>query len=234
MSDSGSVVVVGATSEIGKRIARHYADQGSSVIATSRDPGRASAAAGEIGGDASGIAVDLTKPNEISDAVAGVGPVSRLVLVAVERDHNMIEEYDIDGAANLVMMKMIGYLETVHALLDRMDDDSSVVFFGGLAKDRPYPGSTTVTSVNGGVAAMIRTLALQIAPIRVNAIHPSIVGDSPFWADKPPEMLDAFRARTPIGRLITMDEVTDAVVFLLENTGMNGVNLRIDGGWMLS
>ena len=78
-------------------------------------------------------------------------------------------------------MKLVGYTETVHTLLDRLSDDSSIVLFGGRAKDRPYPGSTTVTTVNGGISAMIRTLAIQLAPIRINAIHPGIVGDSPFW-----------------------------------------------------
>ena len=127
-------------------------------------------------------------------------------------------------------MKLVGYTETVHALLDRLSDDSSIVLFGGRAKDRPYPGSTTVTTVNGGISAMIRTLAIQLAPIRINAIHPGIVGDSPFWEGKP---LDHVVARTPTGRLATMTEVVDATEFLLENRAMNGEELYVDGGWML-
>lgn len=234
MSEQGSVVVVGATSEIGKRIARRYANDGRSVIVTSRDRNRAAAVAGEIGGESTGVAVDLAKPKQIAAALAGIGPVDRLVIVAVERDENSVRDYNIDGATNLVMMKMIGYLEVVHALVDRMGGDASVVLFGGLAKDRPYPGSTTITSVNGGVTAMVRTLAVEIAPIRVNAVHPAVVGDSPYWVDKPPGVLDALVARTPLGRLVTMDEIADAVVFLLENAAVNGINLRVDGGWMLT
>jgi NAD(P)-dependent dehydrogenase (short-subunit alcohol dehydrogenase family) len=82
----------------------------------------------------------------------------------------------------------------------------------------------------GGIASLIRTLAIELAPIRFNAIHPGIVGDSPFWESKP---LDAVVARTPTGRLVTMAEVVDATVFLGENGGVNGVNLYVDGGWML-
>jgi len=234
MSEQGSVVVVGATSEIGKRIARRYANEGRSVVVTSRDADRAAAVAGEIGGESTGVAVDLAKPKQIAAALAGIGPVDRLVIVAVERDENSVRDYNIDGATNLVTMKMIGYLEVVHALVDRMGGDASVVLCGGLAKDRPYPGSTTITSVNGGVTAMVRTLAVEIAPIRVNAVHPAVVGDSPYWADKPPGVLDALVARTPLGRLVTMDEIADAVVFLLENAAVNGINLRVDGGWMLT
>lgn len=109
-------------------------------------------------------------------------------------------------------------------------DESSVLLFGGRAKDRPYPGSTTVTTVNGGVSSMIRTPAIELAPVRFNAIHPGIVGDSPFWKDSP---LDAVVKRTPTGRLTTMADVLEATVLLLENRAMNGTNLYIDGGWML-
>jgi NAD(P)-dependent dehydrogenase (short-subunit alcohol dehydrogenase family) len=234
MNEPGSVVVVGATSEIGKRVARRYVDDGRSVVVTSRDAGRAAVLADELGGGSTGVAVDLTRPKEIAAALAGIGPVDRLIIVAVERDENSVRDYDIDGATNLVTMKMIGYLEVVHTLLERMGDDAAIVLFGGLAKDRPYPGSTTVTSVNGGVTAMVRTLAVEIAPIRVNAVHPAVVGDSPYWAGKPPEVLDALAARTPLGRLVTMDEIADSVVFLLENAAVNGINLRVDGGWMLT
>jgi NAD(P)-dependent dehydrogenase (short-subunit alcohol dehydrogenase family) len=87
--------------------------------------------------------------------------------------------------------------------------------------------------VNGGVMTMVHTLAVELAPLRVNAIHPAVVGDSPYWANKPAAVLDALRARTPLGELVTIDDVVDATVFLLENRSVTGVNLRVDGGWML-
>ncbi|MEX0667867.1 MAG: SDR family oxidoreductase, partial [Acidimicrobiia bacterium] len=86
-------------------------------------------------------------------------------------------------------------------------------------------------TINGGVTSMVKTLALQLAPTRVNAVHPGIVGDSPYWAGK---NVDGVIARTPGGRLATMDDITGAVAFLLENRGTNGVNLNVDGGWMLT
>jgi NAD(P)-dependent dehydrogenase (short-subunit alcohol dehydrogenase family) len=67
----------------------------------------------------------------------------------------------------------------------------------------------------------------------VNAIHPGIVGDSPYWASKPPAVLEAVRSRTPGGRLVTIVDVVGATEFLLENEGVNGVNLMVDGGTML-
>jgi NAD(P)-dependent dehydrogenase (short-subunit alcohol dehydrogenase family) len=118
-------------------------------------------------------------------------------------------------------------------LAPRLGRDSSVVLFGGLAKDRPYAGSTTVTTVNGGVTGLIRTLAVELAPVRFNAVHPGVVGDSPYWSAKPKAVLEGIRSRTPTGRLVTMRDVVGAVVFLLENASMNGVNLRVDDGWLL-
>lgn len=233
MAENGSVVVVGGSASIGKRLAQYYADQGRKVIVTSRDAGRANAAAQDIGGDCQGLALDISKPHEIEDALAGVDNVEHLALVAVERDQNTIKDYNLAGALNLVTLKLVGYTQVVHVLAPRMREDSSIVLFGGLAKDRPYPGSTTVTTVNGGVMTMIHTLAIELAPVRVNAIHPAFVGDSPYWAAKPPEVLDGHRARTPLGRLVTIDEIVHATVFLFENRGVTGVNLRVDGGWML-
>jgi NAD(P)-dependent dehydrogenase (short-subunit alcohol dehydrogenase family) len=79
---------------------------------------------------------------------------------------------------------------------------------------------------------MVRTLVLELAPRRVNALHPAIVGDSPQWIDMPDERRQALVSRTPIGRLVTMAEVVGACRFLLENQAINGINLSVDGGWM--
>jgi len=234
MAGDGTVVVVGGSSGIGQELARHYADAGVRVVVTSRDQGRAEAAAAGVGGDTTGVAVDLTQPETIAGQLAGVGPVDRVALVAVLRDENTVRDYNLAGATNLATMKLIGYTEVVHTLSDRMHDMSSILLFGGLAKERPYPGSTTVTTVNGAVSSMIRTMAIELAPIRVNAIHPAVVGDSPYWRDKPQAVLDNLVARTPMGRLITTEDVVGACVFLLENNGMNGINLNIDGGWLLT
>jgi NAD(P)-dependent dehydrogenase (short-subunit alcohol dehydrogenase family) len=226
----GSVVVIGGTAGLGYEVAAHYHRQGHDVVITGRDAERTRAVAAEMGEGVTGIGSDLSEPETIADSLAGVGPVSRLVLAGVARDNNPVRDYVIERAVDLVVMKLVGYTETIHTLVDRLGPDSSVVLFGGRAKDRPYPGSTTVTTVNGGVSALIRTLAIELAPIRFNALHPGIVGDSPFWAGKP---LDHVLARTPTGRLVSMAEVVDATVFLLENRAVNGVDLYVDGGWML-
>ena len=234
MAEQGSAVIIGGTSGLGKQLAGVLAKRGDEVIVTGRDAARAQAAAREIGGRTRGLAVDLANPSEIAGKLGDVGAVKYLVIAAIERDDNSVRKFDAARAARLVTLKLVGYPEVVHTLAPRFTPDASIVLFGGLAKERPYPGSTTVTTVNGGVNNMIKTMAVELAPVRVNAVHPGIVGDSPAWNGKPPEVLQRVVARTPLGRLVTMDEVVGSVLFLLDNRGVNGVNLYMDGGWLLT
>ena len=226
-----ATVVIGGTSGLGKEVVRHYAGNGHEVILSGRDSARSRSIAEEIGGNTTGIALDLTRPKELAGALSKVGPVQYLVLAAIDRDNNTVKDYNIDSAIGLVISKLVGYSEVIHTLSDRLSENSAIVLFGGQARERPYPGSTTVTTINGGVTSMVKTLAIQLAPTRVNAIHPGIVGDSPYWSGK---NVDGVIARTPGGRLVNMEDITGAVAFLLENRGTNGVNLNVDGGWMLT
>ena len=233
MDKPGTVLVVGGTCDLGKHLAQHYANAGYPVIVTSRDLSRAQATASEIGGGCTGRAVDLANPHGIANALAGVEDVQHLALVALHRDENKVREYNIDEAIKLVTLKLVGYTECIHVLAPKMREDASIVIFGGLARNQPYPGSTTITTVNGGVSTLINSLALELTPIRVNAIHPGQVGDTPAWLSKPKEVLDNLKSRTALGRLVTIEDVIHATVFLLENRGVTGVNLRVDGGRMM-
>lgn len=230
MAERRSLVVIGGTAGIGREIAQRAVVRGDQVVISGRDIARTAGIAKELGGDARGIAVDLSEPESIAAGLADVERVDHLVLAAIERDMNTVAEYDVAKALRLVTLKLVGYTETIHALLPRMAPDAAIVLFGGLAKDRPYPGSTTVSTINGGVVGMVHTMAVELAPIRVNAIHPGIIGDSPFWSGKP---LDHVVTRTPLGRMATMEEVADATEFLLRNGAVTGVHLPVDGGWML-
>jgi NAD(P)-dependent dehydrogenase (short-subunit alcohol dehydrogenase family) len=228
----GSVVVVGGTRGLGRELAQFYAGRGRDVVISGRDAASAQACAAEIGGSTRGIGLDLAEPSTIAEKLAEIGEVEFLVLAAIERDTNTVKNYDIAAAMRLVTLKIVGFTEVIHALLPRLGDDSAVLIYGGLARDRPYPGSTTVTTVNGAVTGLVRTLVVELAPRRVNALHPAIVGDSPQWRDMPKERFDALVARTPIARLVTMAEVVEASRFLLENRAINGINLPVDGGWL--
>jgi NAD(P)-dependent dehydrogenase (short-subunit alcohol dehydrogenase family) len=227
-------VVIGGTSGIGLEVARTRAERGDGVVLTGRDAGRAAEVAATVGASVSGIALDLNDPHGLAGALADVGEVDRLVVAAIERDQNTVADYDLDRATRLAVLKLVGYTEVIHTLLPRMNPDSSVVIFGGRAKDRPYPGSITVSTVNGGVVGLVNALALEMAPIRVNALHPGIVGDSPFWSGQPEGVLEGYVSRTPTGRLASLADIVDGVNVLLEHRGVNATTLYVDGGWLVS
>ena len=177
------------------------------MVIAGRNDERNRTVAAEIGADVGVATVDLSKPKDVAAGLAHVGAVDRLVVSAIDRDENSVADYDIDRAIGLVTTKLVGYTAVVNALLDRMGPDSSTVLFGGMAKDRPYPGSTTVTTVNGGISTLVRTMVVELKPRRFNAIHPAVVGDHPYWMAKPAGVLDDLVARTPLGRLVTTEEV---------------------------
>ena len=90
-----------------------------------------------------------------------------------------------------------------------------------------------VTTVNAGISGLTTTLAAELAPIRVNAISPGVIGDTPAYAHPSPaqaEMIAGLAARTHAGRLGTTAEVVHAVLFLMDNAYVNGIDLAVDGG----
>lgn len=231
-----TILVAGGSSGIGLELAKDLVAGGDRVVLTSRSRDTAEEVAAGIGDGAVGIALDVSEPEGIAEQLAGVGRLDGLVLAAIERDANTLREYDIARARRLITLKLIGYTETIHTLLDRLEPavETGIVLFGGRAKDAPYPGSTTVSTINGGVDGLMNTLALELAPIRVNSLHPGIIGDSPFWASKPEGVLAGYESRTPGGALATMADIVDATRFLLFNRGVSAHSLNVDRGWRIS
>jgi NAD(P)-dependent dehydrogenase (short-subunit alcohol dehydrogenase family) len=229
MSEQGAVVVIGGTRSIGREIVRYFAGRGDPVVMTGRDAVATREVAAGMPGRVSSVVLDLAKPKGIAAALEGVGPVRAIILSAIERDQNTIADYDIDRALSLATLKLVGYTEVVHALMGRLTPDASIVMFGGLAKERPYPGSLTVSTVNAGVLGLVRSLVVELKPVRVNSLHPGLVEDSPYWEERQ-AALEVARSKTPVGRLARMDDIVNACAFLVDNRAVNGVELFIDGG----
>jgi NAD(P)-dependent dehydrogenase (short-subunit alcohol dehydrogenase family) len=223
---TSSAIVIGGTGGLGLPIARRLVERGEEVIVTSRDLGRAESAAERLGPDVRGIAVDLAQPKSLEIALKDVESVDHVIITGIAQYNTSLANFDIDEATAAITVKLVGYTEAVRVLSSRFGPSASVVLFGGVAKDRPYPGSTIVTAFNQGISGLVKTLAVELAPHRVNAVHPGVVGDSPKWqgVDHP------HAGRTPLGRLVTMSEIVGAVEFLLDNTGIDGQDLQIDGG----
>ena len=143
MSTDGCTLVVGGTAGIGQALARHYAGTGRETVLTGRGLHRAQEVAAKIGGSARGIALDLAEPKTIRDSLSSVGPVRYLAIVAIERDDNTIREFDIDRALRLVTLKLVGFAEVVHVLLDRLAPDSSIVLFGPVSRATARSGTAS-------------------------------------------------------------------------------------------
>ena len=224
-------LIVGGSNGIGRRIAERMVERGDQVVITSRGEDRAREIAAEMGHGALGLGLDLSRPETIATALADVPDVDNLVITAIAQYPNTLRDFNVAEAVTSVTVKLVGYTETIHVLQDRLTPDASVVIFGGVAKYRPYPGSTMVTTFNAGISGLLKTLVVELAPHRVNVVHPGVVGDSPRWRDIPEHPAIG---RTPIGRLVTMDEVASAAEFLLANTGVNGVELDVNGGTLVT
>lgn len=233
-----SLVVIGGSSGIGLQIAKDAHALGCKVTISGRGA-RAADSAKSIGPDVTALTIDLEDSASIRGALADGPPIDHLVITPIHRLMTSVKEFNAAEAKRLAAVKLIGYVEIVQAALPRLKPTSSIVLFGGLAKANPYPGSTMVSIVNGGIVGMTRTMAVELAPIRVNSISPGLVGDSPAWERIVKQgggspVVDAMVAKTPTRRVATMADVAHAVFFLLDNPAVNGIDLEIDGGIQLA
>jgi NAD(P)-dependent dehydrogenase (short-subunit alcohol dehydrogenase family) len=232
------LVVIGGTSGIGLAVAAAAYARGNRVTVTGRGSERVVGIARSTGPDVAGYHLDLEDGASIRAAIADGPAIDHLVLTPIHRLVTSVKSFNVVEAERLARVKLTGFVEAVGAALPRLLPTSSIVLFCGIAKSTPYPGSTMISIVNGGIVGMTRTMAVELSPIRVNCISPGLVIDSPAWeraAKAVASPLEAAAlARTPAKHLPTMSDVADAVFFLLENRAVNGIDLGIDGGILLT
>jgi len=231
------VFVVGGTSGLGFSIAQAADSLGATVTIAGRGAERADMLARSIGEQVRGVHIDLQDSASIGEALQGDDPIDHLVLTPVHAGNQSIRNFDADEACAAARLKTVAFAEIVNKALPRLRPSSSIVLFGGLAKARPYPGSAMVSIVNGAMLGMARSMAVELAPIRVNGISPGLVADSPRWRKRIQEgaapLVEAARARTPTQRLATIDDIVHGVFFLMDNRAANGIDLELDGGIQL-
>lgn len=229
--------IIGGTAGIGLAIAKALVAADVSVTIGGRGAERVKEIARSIGPSATGVHIDLEDSSSIKAALSAGGSIDHLILTAMYGPNLSIKTIDYAEAARASRVKIVGYVEAINTALPKLKPTSSIVLFGGLAKANPYPGSTMVSIVNGGTLGMVRTLAVELAPIRVNGISPGLVVDSPRWIKRANEggqaAIDAMMARTPSRRLATVEDIVHGVFFLLDNRAANGIDLELDGGVQL-
>lgn len=228
----GNALVVGGTAGIGAEFARQMNAAGLNVWVAGRDMARSQQAAMNIGPGVQACAIDLARPDTIAPGLAALPQMDYVVLSAMERDGNHVKTYDAVAAMRTVTVKMVGYVEVLHALNTRLAPSGAVLLLGGAAFLRPSAGSVTTAAIGAGVNGLCRSLAVQLAPVRVTALHPGLVDGTALRGNFDDQQMAALMTRIPSGHLPTKTDVVDMGLSMLSNRGMNGTDVIIDGGWL--
>jgi NAD(P)-dependent dehydrogenase (short-subunit alcohol dehydrogenase family) len=227
-----SVLVVGRGGGIARAVTIAARDAGAKVIAAGRDKDTLAAAyAGEPA--ISTQTVDLTDEASIAALGEQLGHVDHVVSTASARARGRLAELDRDAIRLSFDTKVLGPLMLAKHLTPRMNEDASFVIFSGVAAAKITVGTLGVAITNGAADTLARSLALELAPIRVNAISPGVI-DTGAWdalgAQGKAEYFADMGARNPARRTGTADDIANAVLFALTSTFLTGQTLHIDGG----
>jgi NAD(P)-dependent dehydrogenase (short-subunit alcohol dehydrogenase family) len=232
-----SIVVLGGTSGIGLATARAAAAKGAVVTVTSRSAERLARAARELGQNIRGEAANLESEAETKAVFERLGALDHLVYTAGdELLLAPIAELDLAGARHAFEVRVFGVLGAVKHAAPRIRPGGSIVLTHGIAGARPQAGWGVGAAVCGAIDALARALAVELAPVRVNAVSPGFVR-TPLWNPIPEAAREAFfrdaGKKLLTGRVGESQEVAEAYCYLMENTFTTGQTLVVDGGGLL-
>jgi NAD(P)-dependent dehydrogenase (short-subunit alcohol dehydrogenase family) len=227
-----TVLIVGRGSGLARAIALAVLDAGGRVIAAGRGQEALSAAyAGEPG--VSTEIVDLNDEASIAALGERIGPFDHVVSTASARARGRVADLDRDAIRLSFDTKVIGPLMLAKHLAPRINPGGSFVIFSGVAAAKIAVGTLGVAITNAAADTLARSLALELAPIRVNAISPGVIDTGAWDALGEQGKADYFtRVSTsnPARRIGTPEDIAQGVLFALTNTFLTGQTLHVDGG----
>ncbi|GAB3926852.1 SDR family oxidoreductase [Kribbella albertanoniae] len=225
------IVLLGGTSGIGLATARLAAEHGATVIVASSNPSSVERALAELPATADGTTVDLTDPAAVEAFFAGLDPFDHLVYTAGEALTLLeLRSLDLARARQAFELRYFGALGAIHAAVPKIRSGGSVVLTSGTAADRSGPGWAVAASICGAADSLVRALALELAPIRVNAVKPGIVR-TPLWPDG--FDYEAAAEALPVGRIGEPEDIAEAYVFLMNQHYATGSIVTVGGGNVL-
>ncbi|HEY6790869.1 MAG TPA: SDR family oxidoreductase [Trebonia sp.] len=227
-----SVLIIGRGSGLARAIALAARDEGAHVVAAGRNQEALGAAYdGEPGVSTENI--DLTDEASIAALAERLGSVDHVVSTASARARGRLADIDRDAIRLSFDTKVIGPLMLAKHLAPRMNQGGSFVIFSGVAAAKIAVGTMGVAITNAAADTLARSLALELAPIRVNAISPGVT-DTGAWDEFGEQGKSAYfaniSARNPARRIGTPDDIAQAVMFALTNKFLTGQTLHVDGG----
>ncbi|RKN40405.1 SDR family oxidoreductase [Streptomyces hoynatensis] len=225
-------LVIGGTSGVGLATARQLLARGDDVHLAGRDAARLDAALAEVPG-ATGHRLDAQDAEAVRALVASLAPLDRLVLTLSGRQGlGALAELDLGDLRRAFDGKFWAHLTAVQAALPHLAEAASVTLVSAITARVALPGTAGVASLNAAVEGLVKPLAAELAPIRVNAVSPGYV-DTPWWTmagEERDAAFAGFAAGLPTRRIATADDVAEAVVFAATNPNLTGTVIESDGG----
>ncbi|HXX08079.1 MAG TPA: SDR family oxidoreductase [Pseudolabrys sp.] len=223
------VVVIGGSSGIGLAAAELAGKEGAEVVIASRSADRLKAVADKIG--ATPIATDVTNDESVSTLFRKCGPVDHVVMTAAQLRTGPFKTVAMDDVRATMESKFWGAWRVARAAEIRAG--GSLTLVTGYLSVRPRPGAAIVGAVNGALESLTRSLALELAPIRVNAVSPGTI-DTPIRASMPEaarrDMLAKTAAALPVGRVGSAEDIAQQILTFMAVGFATGSIVYIDGG----
>ena len=231
------VVIVGGSSGIGLAVAEETASQGADVVIVSSSAERVQESIKSIGGEARGQAVDVSDEKAVESFFTNLGGFDHLVFTAGDSlQLNELAKTDLKQARHAFELRYWSALATVKYGSPQIRKGGSIVLTTGVAGRRPHSGWVVAASVCGTIEALTRALAIELAPIRVNAVCPGVVRTN-LWQNmssaEREQLFDSVGKRLPVRRVGEAHDIAQAYLFLMQEEFGTGQTVVVDGGTVL-
>jgi NAD(P)-dependent dehydrogenase (short-subunit alcohol dehydrogenase family) len=228
------VVIIGGSSGIGLATAHILAEAGANVVIVGRQREKVDQALATLEGSVTGEAVDATSREETQNFFRRIGPFDHLVLtLAGNEGAGEFRSLDFDMLRRVFEAKFWPQLIAAQTSLDFLRKDGSLTIVSAVTGHTAYAGGGGFAAVNGALEAIVPTLALELQPLRVNAVSPGVIA-TPFWGDLPDEVREALFAQaaaiTPVKRIGRPEDVAQVIAMLIDNSFMTSTIIDCDGG----